>query len=124
MPETYTNATSWYKVFTIARDSDTKYSLQACHAHHLLDPRRRGAAPLCIGHGRAARWRGRASPFLGRFAVEGASVAVDLERLRFDAGWRGTNEETRPDDSDGCGTSDPFDESSVRMAIRFRSRVV
>lgn len=26
MPETYTNATSWYKVFTTVRDSDTKYS--------------------------------------------------------------------------------------------------
>lgn len=26
VPETYTNATSWYKVFTTVRDSDTKYS--------------------------------------------------------------------------------------------------
>lgn len=26
IPETYTNATSWYKLFTTARDSDTKYS--------------------------------------------------------------------------------------------------
>ena len=26
VPETFTNATSWYKLFTTARDSDTKYS--------------------------------------------------------------------------------------------------
>lgn len=26
VPETYTNATSWYKIFTTARDSDTKYT--------------------------------------------------------------------------------------------------
>ncbi|XP_006640884.2 transmembrane protein 248 isoform X1 [Lepisosteus oculatus] len=26
VPETYTNATSWYKIFTTARDSNTKYS--------------------------------------------------------------------------------------------------
>uniref|UniRef100_A0A8C6SF00 Transmembrane protein 248 n=1 Tax=Neogobius melanostomus TaxID=47308 RepID=A0A8C6SF00_9GOBI len=26
VPETYTNATSWYKLFTLVRDSDTKYS--------------------------------------------------------------------------------------------------
>lgn len=26
IPETYTNATSWYKLFTTVRDSDTKYS--------------------------------------------------------------------------------------------------
>ncbi|TRY62401.1 hypothetical protein DNTS_031815, partial [Danionella cerebrum] len=26
IPETYSNATSWYKIFTTARDSDTKYS--------------------------------------------------------------------------------------------------
>lgn len=26
VPETYTNATSWYKVFTTVRDSETKYS--------------------------------------------------------------------------------------------------
>ncbi|XP_062341518.1 transmembrane protein 248 isoform X2 [Osmerus eperlanus] len=26
VPETYTNATSWYKLFTTARDSDTRYS--------------------------------------------------------------------------------------------------
>lgn len=26
VPETYTNATSWYKLFTTVRDSDTKYS--------------------------------------------------------------------------------------------------
>lgn len=26
VPETYSNATSWYKIFTTARDSDTKYT--------------------------------------------------------------------------------------------------
>lgn len=26
IPETYSNATSWYKIFTTARDSDTKYT--------------------------------------------------------------------------------------------------
>lgn len=49
VPETYTNATSWYKVFTTVRDSDTKYSQDYnpfwCYkgaigkVYHMLNPK-------------------------------------------------------------------------------------